>query len=84
MTTEVELIKYITTTFITADKNIDQLSADDNLLLSGLIDSLGVMQLVAHLQTENDIKIEPREITLKNFKTAKAILNFLETKKVTA
>ena len=84
MTTEEQLIDYITSTFITADKNMDQLTAKDNLLLSGLIDSLGVMQLVAHLQEDNGVKIEPREITLKNFKTVNAILSFLETKKVTA
>ena len=61
------LTNYINSNFV-IDKE-GGLAPDDNLLLSGIIDSLGVMQLVAYLQSESDIKVEPREITLKNFKT---------------
>lgn len=80
MTNLESISEYITTTFL-IDKGQSTIEPDDNLLLSGLIDSLGVMQLVAHLQAENGIKIEPREITLKNFKTINSIIGFVETKK---
>lgn len=78
MTDTKSLTEYISITFIADQKA--QLSPDDNLLISGLIDSLGVMQLVAHLQAENNIKIEPRDITLKNFKTVNTIIGFIEGK----
>ncbi|MEM9775056.1 MAG: acyl carrier protein [Chloroflexota bacterium] len=79
MTNTQTLTEYISTTFI-ADHS-KQLAPDDNLLISGLIDSLGVMQLVAHLQAENNIKIEPRDITLKNFKTVNSIVDFVASKR---
>lgn len=72
------LTDYINANFVT--NKDDGLAPDDNLLLSGIIDSLGVMQLVAFLQSESDIKVEPREITLKNFKTVNAIIGFVERK----
>lgn len=80
MTQTKNLEHYITTTFVT-DPAADPVAPDDNLLLSGLIDSLGVMQLVAFIQSENGIKVEPREITLKNFKTINSIVGFIEKKK---
>ncbi|MFK7804951.1 MAG: acyl carrier protein [Anaerolineae bacterium] len=80
MTQTKTLEHYITTTFVT-DPAANPVAPDDNLLLSGLIDSLGVMQLVAFIQSENGIKVEPREITLKNFKTINSIVGFIERKK---
>lgn len=80
MTQIKDLEHYITTTFVT-DPSANPIAPDDNLLLSGLIDSLGVMQLVAFIQAENGIKVEPREITLKNFKTINSIVGFIERKK---
>ena len=79
MTKTKALEDYITTTFV-SDPTADPITADSNLLLSGLIDSLGVMQLVAFIQSENNIKVEPREITLKNFKTINSIVGFIEKK----
>lgn len=79
MTNLESISEYIVTTFM-VDEDQKSIEPDYNLLLSGLIDSLGVMQLVAHLQSENGIKIEPREVTLKNFKTINSIVGFVETK----
>ena len=79
MTKTKALEEYITTTFV-SDPAASPVAPDDNLLLSGLIDSLGVMQLVAFIQSENNIKVEPREITLKNFKTINSIVGFIERK----
>lgn len=79
MTNLESISEYITATFL-LENGQDSIEPDDNLLLSGLIDSLGVMQLVAHLQAENGIKIEPREVTLKNFKTINSIVGFVENK----
>ncbi|MDJ0754264.1 MAG: acyl carrier protein [Ardenticatenaceae bacterium] len=80
MTTATTLKTYITDTLLNGKVGVE-LAPDDNLLLSGLIDSLAVMQLVKHVETENGIKIQAGEITLKNFKTINAIVNFVDRKK---
>lgn len=74
------LSEFITTNLIQGQEDVS-LTADDNLLISGLIDSLGIIQLVKYVEKENDITIAPGEITLKNFKTINAIVNFVEKKK---
>lgn len=79
MTNSATLTQFITSTLLNGREIT--LEPTDNLLLSGLIDSLGVMQLVKHIQNENGIKVEPGEITLKNFKTINAIVSFIERKK---
>lgn len=82
MSTPESLTEYITTTLLNG-RGSAELAPTDNLLLSGLIDSLGVMQLVKYVESENGIKIQAGEITLKNFKTINAIVNFIDRKKAT-
>lgn len=72
------------TTYICNDllKHKDGLSlgADENLLLSGLVDSHSVMRLVAHIEKTYQISVSPADITLKNFKTVNAMAAFIEKK----
>lgn len=79
MTDISQLTDYLTNTLL-KDKGAVALAPDDNLLLSGLLSSLDVVRLVSHLEGENGIKIKPGEITLKNFKTINAIVQFIERK----
>lgn len=73
------LTHYITGQLIPSNGH-DTLGPDDNLLLSGLVDSMGVMRLVAHMEKEYAIEIQPGEVTLKNFKTVNAMARFVEHK----
>ncbi len=70
--------------FILADllDNADgvTLAADDNLMLGGNIDSLGVIKLVNFLEKQFGVKIRPGEITLKNFKTVNRMVDFIDRK----
>jgi len=59
------------------------LGPDDNLLLSGLVDSHGVMRLVKFIENQFTIKVSPGEINLKNFKTINAISAYIQTKNST-
>lgn len=79
MTDQNTISNFIATTLL-KDKDDVVIGPDDSLLLSGLIDSLGIMQLVKYVEKENEIKIAPGEITLKNFKTINAIVRFIERK----
>jgi acyl carrier protein len=56
--------------------------ADDELLLSGLIDSLGVVRLIAHIEEVLGVKVPPEEVTLENFQTVRAIGEFLDRVRV--
>ena len=42
---------------------------DDTQLLNGVMDSLGLMQLVAFLEEEFDITIDDADVTVDNFRT---------------
>ena len=53
---------------------------DDDLLLSGLVNSLGVMRLVTFTQETFNVTIPADEITIENFETINAVVNFVEQK----
>jgi acyl carrier protein len=54
------------------------ISENDDLLLSGLVDSLGVMRLVTHLEQQYSIKIPPEDVTIEHFMNIEAISLYLE------
>ena len=51
---------------------------DSNLLLTGLVDSIGVMTLVAHLEETTGAPIPPEDVVLENFETVDAMAAYLE------
>jgi acyl carrier protein len=57
------------------------LKADDNLLTSGLIDSLGIIRLVNFIEDAFDIEVRPEDITIENFRTIHVIAEYLETRR---
>lgn len=64
---------------IASDANLS-ISDDDDLLGSGIIDSMGIMKLVAFIEKEADVKIPPGEIVIENFMNLNAIDQYLKTK----
>lgn len=55
------------------------LGADDELLESGLLDSLGVMQLVWFLEEEFGVQVPPEDVTLEHFRSVARIAAYLES-----
>jgi acyl carrier protein len=51
----------------------------DNLLESGVIDSLGVLELVAFLQQEFGVAISDDDLTPENFKNIECMAQFVES-----
>lgn len=71
-------IEKIVGTYITADLlDGHSIGNDENLLLGGMIDSLGVMRLVSFLEKNFMIKIPPDHVTLDNFVSVDAISTYL-------
>lgn len=56
-----------------------KLEADEELLLSGLVDSLGVMKLVSFIDKELGVRVPHADIKLRNFATIDAIVSYLDT-----
>lgn len=56
------------------------IGADDDLLLSGLVDSLGVMRLVSFIESTFGLQVPASDLKLKNFQTISAIVTYLEAR----
>jgi len=65
---------------ITLGRGIQSIAPDDDLLAGGIIDSLGVTQLVAFLEDRFGIRVTDEELTPANFRTLAAIDAFVGCK----
>ncbi len=55
-----------------------EISDDENLLLGGLIDSMGVMRLVAFVEEAFQVSVPPEDLTIENFMTIETMIRYLE------
>ena len=58
-----------------------RLEADDSLLEHGIIDSMGVMELIVFVEEEFCIAVGDEEITEDNFGSVQAIANYVSVKR---
>lgn len=67
---------------INGDISLDpsvQIDGDTDLLLTGLVDSLGLLDLVTWLEDRLDVTIAPGDIVLEHFQTCDRMVAFAET-----
>ena len=76
MSVEKEIRKFIEENFI-LDGN-DNLSSEDSLLEKGIIDSTGVLELVAFIEENYDFKIKDEELIPENLDSIKSITRFIQ------
>lgn len=62
------------------DPEDDELTVDDELLISERIDSLGLMRLIVFIGEELGIKVPYEEILIENFRTVRTIDSYLAAK----
>lgn len=60
-----------------ADEPVEQ---NTDLLLTGLVDSLGVVMIVDWIERELDIAIDPGDVVLEHFQSIGAMLGYLRTR----
>jgi acyl carrier protein len=53
---------------------------DDDLLMSGVLDSLNVMSLLAFIQQRFDIKVPAEDVIYDHFININAIVGYLDSK----
>lgn len=67
--------------FIVEELVLDDLDGDigddDDLLTTGLVDSLGVMRLVGFIQDEFAIEVPPEDVTIENFLSLATISSYI-------
>jgi acyl carrier protein len=68
-----QLIAYITEDLLDPGITID---GSTELLLSGMVDSLGVIQIVDFLESELGSEIDPADVVLENFESVDAMVEF--------
>ena len=78
MQIENEIRKFIMENFI-LDGEVN-LSEDDSLLEKGIIDSTGVLELVAFIEETYKFKIKDEELVPENLDSIKNILQFIQNK----
>jgi acyl carrier protein len=66
------------------DVSPDELESDFDLLTGGVVDSLGLLQVVAWLETEFDITVDESELGPESFRTVDAIREYIEQSRVGA
>lgn len=62
---------------LAASKGVSSITDDDSLTTSGIVDSLGIFQVVAFLQETFDVPIDDDDITVENFSTITTISQFV-------
>jgi acyl carrier protein len=60
------------------------LGDDDRLLERGVVDSMGIVELLTFLEDEFAVKAEDDEISEANLGSVRAIVNFVATKRAAA
>lgn len=61
-------------------ENPEDLVDDESMLEKGIIDSTGVLELVAFIESNYEIKVEDEELIPENLDSIKNIVSFLERK----
>ncbi len=75
-----ESIKNYVLSELVSDKQHSNLSDTDQLIETGIIDSLGIMKLIGFLEDNLSVQIDDMELIPENFATIEAIATLVEKK----
>ncbi|GAB5535919.1 MAG: hypothetical protein Rubg2KO_21680 [Rubricoccaceae bacterium] len=66
-----------------SDRGEVTLRDDENLLGTGLVDSVGMMSLVMFVEDEFEVVVPPEDVVIENFLSVNAIGAYLQRRGVT-
>ena len=75
-----KLERYLLTEIV-VDSDKESISSEEDLLEQGIIDSMGIMKITAHLEDTYGIKVSDDDLVPENFQTLKCLAGFVESKK---
>lgn len=73
-----EKVKYFLIKELLHEDDLSKISDTDSLIESGFIDSHAIMSLIAFIEDEFKIRIEPQELLPENFENINAISSLIE------
>ena len=56
----------------------EDIDPKENLLTSGLVDSVGLMRLIAHLEDRLDVNVPPKDLIPDNFRTIRLMAAYMQ------
>ncbi len=80
MSVEADLLSFIETELAPSEP----LDRDTDLLLTGLVDSLGVMRIVEWIERSQGIEVHPADVILENFRTVGAMADYVGRRRVSS
>ena len=78
-----DMIMGFITTQIAKKKEHREIGEEDDLIASGIIDSLGIMHLIGFLERTFGIRIPDEDFVPENFSSVKVIASFVSRSKAT-
>jgi len=78
MQLEQKLHEFIIKNLYYAEDN--PITEDDSFLETGVVDSMGVMELVAFVQSEFGLEVTQQEMVVENFDSIRKLANFVRRK----
>lgn len=75
MSTQTVLSNYIQQEFVRGRK---ELQSDEDLLSSGILNSLGILKLVSFIEERFDLRVPDEDIVFENFQSIDALSTYLE------
>lgn len=74
-----KIIKYIEEEL--SNEELDEgIEVTEDLLGSGILDSLGMMKLISFIEDEFNCKVLPEEMVIENFMTVGHMMDYLNSK----
>lgn len=73
-----EIIRYLVEEILDDGETV---GADDELLMSGKVDSIGVMQLVGFVEDTFGVDVPAEDVTLETFRSVTAIVAYVSQKR---
>lgn len=71
---------FIIQDIMVGDGNVS-LSADESLIESGIIDSLGILRLVAFIEENFSVVLDDIDVVPENFETINAMISLVQSKR---
>ncbi len=81
MTEREQIKQYIEMELLAEGVTVDW---DDDLVMSGLVNSLGLMRLVTFVKQQLGVTIPPEDIILENFASINALAAYLDSQRAGA
>ncbi len=72
--------RQVLATFLEDEMSLDlsEVSDDDALFSTGLLDSFGMVELMSFIEASASIRLDPGDVTLENLDSVNRILGFVQ------